>query len=170
MKTNPYLELDLKKIERLGKIREYENVRFRSFLKGFDDKKIDPIVHRLNEEISAQIDCTECGNCCKVLRSRIAEHDIERLAGGLGISRSQVIERYLELYDNELYIEQIPCPFLKDNKCTVYEYRPDDCRSYPHLHKPHFISRLWSVIDNYSICPIVFNVVERLKDELGFRR
>ncbi|MCD6223504.1 MAG: YkgJ family cysteine cluster protein [Deltaproteobacteria bacterium] len=32
-----------------------------------------------------------------------------------------------------------PCPFLKDNLCSHYTYRPKDCISYPHLHKSGFI-------------------------------
>jgi hypothetical protein len=41
-----------------------------------------------------------------------------------------------------------------------------DCRSYPHLHKKDFAHRVIKVIDNCSICPIAFNVFERLKAEL----
>jgi Fe-S-cluster containining protein len=63
---------------------------------------------------------------------------------------------------------KVPCPFLADNQCTNYAYRPENCRSYPHLHKKDFVSRLFGVIDNYEICPIVFHVVEQLKIELGF--
>ena len=39
-------------------------------------------------------------------------------------------------------------------------------RSFPHLDKEEFVTRLWAVVDNYSICPIVFNVYEILKDKL----
>ena len=57
-------------------------------------------------------------------------------------------------------------PLLSDNCCTVYDHRPDDCRSYPHLHKDEFVFRLIQAVENCSVCPIVFNVFERLKDEL----
>jgi Fe-S-cluster containining protein len=70
---------------------------------------------------------------------------------------------------NKYEFRSIPCPFLKDNKCINYEYRPKDCQSYPHLQKEDFVFRLWGVIDNYSICPIVFNVFEILKKELWNR-
>jgi Fe-S-cluster containining protein len=59
-----------------------------------------------------------------------------------------------------------PCPFLKGNNCTIHNFRPDDCRSYPHLHKKNFISRTIGVIKNCSVCPIVFNVYENLKNEM----
>ena len=45
-------------------------------------------------------------------------------------------------------------------------YRPKDCVSYPYLLKKDFTSRLMGVIGNCSVCPIVFNVYELLKDEV----
>jgi hypothetical protein len=36
------------------------------------------------------------------------------------------------------------------------------------LHR-NFRNRLWQTIDNAETCPIVFNVLERLKRRLGFR-
>ena len=41
-------------------------------------------------------------------------------------------------------------------------------RPFPHLHKEEFIFRLWGVVENCPICPIVFNVYEQLKDELWY--
>ncbi|MBI3601005.1 MAG: hypothetical protein HY097_10260 [Nitrospinae bacterium] len=80
-KTIDYdIELDLDKIEKLGRLREAENFRFRSFLKGRDPDKIDKIVHRLNHEISNQIDCVSWGNCCRKLKTRITQPDITRLS------------------------------------------------------------------------------------------
>ena len=45
--------------------------------------------------------------------------------------------------------------------------RPAVCANYPHLHR-NFRSRLWQAIDNADTCPIVYNVLERLKQRLGF--
>ena len=56
--------------------------------------------------------------------------------------------------------------FLNDNKCTQYDSRPVNCALYPHLHKKDFVFRLIGVVNNYSICPIVFNVYEALKNKL----
>ena len=68
--------------------------------------------------------------------------------------------------DGKKRFNQIPCPFLHCNKCIYYESRPADCTSYPHLHKKEFVFRLIGVINNYSICPIVFNVYEELRYKL----
>ena len=58
------------------------------------------------------------------------------------------------------------CPFLKNNKCACYSVRPESCRTYPQLHKNEFTSRLFGIIKNHSICPIVFNVYEMLKEKV----
>ena len=55
---------------------------------------------------------------------------------------------------------------IKSLKSTAYPCRPDDCRSFPHLHKEEFVFRLIQAVENCWICPIVFNVFERLKIEL----
>jgi len=161
--------IDLKKIEQLGKKRESENFEFRSFLKGQDSEKIDRIVHERNKYYSSKIDCTECGNCCIALQALINKNDLEKLALGLAISDSELKEKYTEVDENgDLYFKHKPCSFLRDKKCEIYNFRPADCESYPHLDKEHFIARLFGILDNYSICPIVFNVYEDLKTELKF--
>ena len=166
------IEKDLKTIERIAKEKEEENWDFRAFLKQLDMEmdELDSIVHRINDEVSAQIDCTECGNCCKQVRPSLDEEDISRFAFGLKISGDELREEYLAQDSDEPskhLFNALPCPFLADNMCTNYECRPKACSSYPHLHKDKFVTRLWGVVENYAICPIVFNVYERLKNELG---
>ena len=163
------LELDLEKIEHLGRIREDENFRFRNFLKGHNARKIDLLVHRLNEEIAPQIDCTACGNCCRRLSPCLTKNDLKNLSEGLNLPASEVVEKYTETIEKELSLKHLPCSFLVENKCSIYANRPETCASFPHLHKDHFTSRLRAAISNYSICPIVFNVMEQLKQEMHFR-
>ncbi len=163
------IELDIKRIEELGKLRESENISFRSYLKGKDSNRIDKIVHRLNLEISGQIDCTKCGNCCKKISPSLNKKEITRISEIINLSVKDVKEKYLEIDDGDQFFKDRPCTFLHENKCSIYSDRPGDCRQYPFLHKNKFISRLYGVIGNYSICPIVFNVFERLKTELKFK-
>ena len=170
MMANLKMETDLNNIKKISKEKWDENWEFRSFLKGYDIsmEKLDAIVHKLYHQVSSRIDCTQCANCCKE-GSPIFDHaDIKKFSKGLGISFSDFQERYLRKDDeSERYIvNKTPCPFLKNNLCSNYKYRPKDCRSFPHLQKDEFVFRLIGVIDNSSICPIVFNVYELLKDEL----
>ena len=55
-----------------------------------------------------------------------------------------------------------PCPMLDGKLCSIYDNRPEVRRSFPHLEKPLFTSRLMGVIDNVAICPIAFNAYEEL--------
>ena len=79
----------------------------------------------------------------------------------------KVIDMEIEEFD--LTFNQHPCPFLVENRCRVYEHHPETCRSYPHLHKEEFVFRLAQPVRNCSVCPITFNVYERLKAALWHR-
>lgn len=161
------METDLIKISKLSREREDENWSFRTFLKGHDIKNLDMIVHKLFKRVSEAIDCTACGNCCKKMQPILKKKDINKLSKSLNITPDQFITKYVEKdEDGDNILNQLPCPFLNDNKCTQYASRPADCTSYPHLHKKDFVFRLIGVVNNYSICPIVFNVYEALKNRL----
>ena len=164
------IETNIERVKELAVQKEDENWRFRAFLKGIDlsTEELDAIVHGHYHEISQHIDCCTCGNCCKAILPHLSSTDIERLAGKLNIAGDDLIKQYLtraEERDQHTF-KSTPCPFLSENRCTVYDARPDDCRSYPHLHKKEFVSRLIGVVENSTICPIVFNVFERLKADL----
>jgi Fe-S-cluster containining protein len=163
-----HLETDLEKIRELGHLREDENYRFRTFLKNRNAHKIDLLVHRLNEEIAPRIDCTACGNCCRQLSPCLTKEDLKHLTEATRLSVEEVIATYTETDDDGPSFKHLPCSFLKDNKCSIYQHRPETCASFPHLHKSNFNSRSRQAIENYSICPIIFNVLERLKVEMRF--
>ncbi len=163
------LETNIKRIKELSERNEEENWGFRSFLKFCDTPphRIDAIVHRLYKKMAAKIDCTKCGNCCKEILPILDEDDISRMAEGLNLSVEEFKKKYVEVdEEKEFTFNARPCPLLEGTRCSVYETRPEVCRSYPHLHKKEFTCRLISVIGSLSICPIVFNVFNELKGEL----
>ncbi len=163
------METNLQTIKLLAQERQDENDRFRSFLKGKDGAKIDERVQRLNKAVEVSIDCTACGNCCKSFMISIEKEELDNVANFLQTPVETIKEKYIEESEGgAMLISAIPCHFLGGTKCTVYEARFSVCREFPHLHQPDFICRLFNVMQHYSICPIVFNVVETLKDELKF--
>lgn len=163
------IETDLSKIRQLAEENEEENWEFRSFLKSTDylTEEIDRVVHKLYQQVSSKVDCTKCGNCCKIVKPILTQEDIEKLSDGLGVTVSRVKKQYLIEGKGEgrFMFKTRQCPFLEGTICTQYSRRPAVCKSFPHLHKKNFISRLINVIENYSICPIVFNVYEGLKEK-----
>ena len=149
------LEINLKRIQQITKEKEAENLSFHSFLKEQDSDKVDAIVHRLDKELTPQISCLECGNCCMNLRP---------------IATNEVLRRYVAEKDIEdvKYAMSFACSHLDGKKCSIYLDRYDECKSYPYLDKTGFVTRYLGMLQNYEICPIVFNVMEHLKVELGW--
>ena len=147
------LEIDLKKIEQIAKQKEAENISFAGYLKNQDVEKVDEIVHRLYEEIAPQIDCLDCGNCCQNLRP---------------VATDEVLRLFLEPENIEefKYSKGFACKNLNIKKCILYSERPEECREYPYMHRDKFVKRTHEILQNYEICPIVFNIYELLKKEL----
>lgn len=164
------LQTSLLEIEQQTIGKAEENQRFTDFLKAQDSERIDQQVQTLNAEIEPQIDCTNCGNCCKSLMINVTNEEANRVANSLQISRTKFDEQYLEKGGYGLMvINTIPCHFLNENKCTVYEDRFAGCREFPALHLPGFTQRLFTVMMHYQRCPIIYNVVEALKEKTGFQ-
>jgi uncharacterized protein len=164
------LQTNLTIIATLAEEKEDENYEFRSFLKMQDEDEVDAVVHQLNNEITPNIDCTTCGNCCKTLMISITPPERPFFSQHFNLSQEDANEQYLtQSADGDTIMNTMPCIFLADKKCTVYEQRFTDCREFPHLHKPGFTSRLFGMVMYYGICPIVFNVMEALKTRMGFR-
>jgi len=162
---------DLVQIRRLGQQKRDENFRFRAYLK--NHRHSDRRLRRFGEEIEAQIDCTQCANCCRVSEVGITDRDIEKLAKFLGMSRAEFLRDSTQRDDEDGLIlkkTEAGCVFLKDNLCTVYEARPQNCANFPHLVRGtgSIASRTWQFVDRAEYCPIVYNWIEKVKEDIGF--
>lgn len=156
---------DISIIAKEAIIKEEENFRFLEILKSKNSDAIDELVLQLNESVSSQIDCTRCGNCCRSLMINVSSADTERLAAHLHTSTKKFEEKYIEKSSEGVtaVMNSIPCHFLHENKCTVYDARPNECREFPGLHRKGFTTRLFATFMHYGRCPIVYNVIEALK-------
>jgi Fe-S-cluster containining protein len=167
------LVIDLPFIAQEALEKEEDNIAFRTFLKNLDisSSALDAIVHEIYDEVSAQIDCTQCANCCKLIRPILYDKDVDRFAKGLRLAPADLKKDHIVLHEEEpgkFLFNALPCPFLAGDSCGNYDARPQTCRSFPHLHKKGFRSRLLNVIFNYERCPIVYYVYEELKQELWY--
>jgi Fe-S-cluster containining protein len=158
---------DPARVRHLAAQKRDENESLRRSLKwgGPSPQVVDRLFRRLLVEVSAEIDCTECANCCRQMSPVLRPRDIERLARRLHVPNPQFRASHLQEEADGFVFVRTPCPLLDGNRCSCYRDRPDDCRSYPHLQKKHMTTRLFGVVDNASVCPIVFSVLERLKAE-----
>ncbi len=171
------MAFDLVQIRELAEKKEDENLRFRQFLKtrcNLEPDEIDQRVFETTRRVWAGIDCTACANCCREMKPTFSEAEVSRVARRLGMARQQFIETYLERSegdsDNPWQTRATPCPFLKDNLCSIYEDRPAECSGYPYLYKPDFVFRTMGMIERTFTCPIVYEVMEELKKSLGYLR
>lgn len=161
------LIIDLKVIETQSKLKADEFTSFKTAVKQIPLSKFDEIAHPIVEEITSQIDCTHCGNCCRYQEPGVSEEEIIILAEQKNISTESFKEQFIATdKENISFLCVQPCTFLDGNKCSIYSFRPNSCADFPGLHRPRLKWRMKQVEENYGICPIVFNVVERLKEML----
>lgn len=170
------MPIDHRNLKAHAQKKEQENWDFRQFLKFYEDlseEELDQLVFSIADKVELNTQCTLCGQCCRELRPTLSDTDKHRLAQGLGVPVEQLRRQFLEYThedgESQWQIKSIPCMFFKDNKCTVYAFRPQDCRDYPYLHEPDFNSRTWGMIERTFTCPIVYHVMEELKKRLKFR-
>jgi Fe-S-cluster containining protein len=112
------------------------------------------------------IDCTRCGNCCRSLDVYITPEDAQTLSEAVDVPVHAVMTRYVDLDSARRVgewgkLRQHPCPFLRGSLCSVYAHRPQTCRTYP-MFTPDFRWTLEDLIDGAALCPIIFNVLERM--------
>jgi Fe-S-cluster containining protein len=95
-----------------------------------------PLFKKFQKEINKTIldfsDCSICGVCCKDEEVTLKEHDIIRILKNLELDKKSFLYQYTH-YNPETKerMMNIPCPFLKENRCTIYPIRPEICRNYP---------------------------------------
>lgn len=64
-----------------------------------------------------------------------------------------------------------PCDFLKaDGACSLGECRTENCKKFPYTDQPERLQSLYSVLDAIEVCPVVFEIWERLKEIYGFHK
>lgn len=171
------MDITPQNVQGLAGQKDEENFRFRRFLKAspLSVEQLDKLVVQTTNEVWAKVDCTACGNCCKEVGPVLNQADVERLATRLGMTVEAFIAVYLKPEEDpdeagprwEMRVRSCPL-LLEDNRCSVYEDRPASCRRYPYLHEPDFVFRMLGMVERTSTCPIVFEVLERLKDSTGF--
>ena len=93
----------------------------------------------INKEILSQFNCSGCGECCRWGGSvLLTDDDIKRLAGQLDLSVSIFIDQHTQLAPNRIQLALLDqsdgsCFFLNARgRCSVYEARPQQCRSFPY--------------------------------------
>mgnify|MGYP001080750666 CR=1 FL=1 len=131
-------------------------------------KNLDAIMEKLHDDEFKKADCLQCANCCKTTSPIFTNKDIARISKAFRIKTRQFIDTYLNVdADQDYVLKSSPCTFLADdNTCNIYDIRPKACQEYPHTNRKSFEKISDLTIQNLSICPATFNIVEALMAKL----
>ena len=150
-----------------------ENIEFRTFLKEHADcDELDAQFLELHNELFNDHDCCKCNNCCKAYAITFSDSDIDAVSKYLGLQRDAFVSEYLDEsdYDEDGYkTKEQPCVFLcDDGKCRIQECKPESCKGFPFTDQPDRLGSMLGVIDFAEECPVVFEILKRLKGIYGF--
>jgi hypothetical protein len=102
--------------------------------------------------------CTQCGNCCTGAPGYVWVNDeeIAALAAAVGETVEQFERLYVRRVGIRKSLREYPngdCVFFdnQSRKCTVYPYRPRQCRSWPFWDSNIKTPQAWA--ETCSVCP-----------------
>ena len=97
-------------------------------------KKIITIATRVTDALSPYVACrVGCSDCCH-MNTMIYEHEAIRLAEVTRRKMVRLAYRPInEVFAHGAKFNGKPCPFLREDRCSVYEDRPLVCRTHHSL-------------------------------------
>ena len=137
-------------------------------LKKKEPKNILSLTKKADTLAWAEIDCLECANCCKTMTPTFKKSEIKRIAERVGMTYDKYFDKYLKVDDDngDIVNKTQPCQHLgKDNKCKVYDIRPEDCSGFPHTKRRDFWHQVdeSTYINNSPRCPATLKFLENLE-------
>ncbi len=81
--------------------------------------------------------CTGCGQCCTGSPGYvwITPNEAQAMADHLKISLDEFLRKYTRRIGNRVSLKEhsktYDCVFLQGKKCTLYDVRPKQCRTFP---------------------------------------
>ncbi|MCD8018268.1 MAG: YkgJ family cysteine cluster protein [Clostridiales bacterium] len=146
----------------------------RTFLKcNADEEELDQQFFKLHEELFSEYDCRRCRNCCRMYQGSIPPKDLEKDAEHLGMTAQEFMDQFLiyDVVEDSYQTKHRPCDFLNENnECLLGDCRPESCKKYPYTDQTERMQSLLNMLDIIEICPVAFEIYERLKDLYGFKR
>ncbi len=160
-------QLDVQKYKRRAYRKKKDLGRFLKKLAKAKPKGILKTVRVANDATWQEVDCTICANCCKTMTPTFTKKDINRIAGHFNQTYQEFYDKWLKTDENkDIVNKSTPCQFLgKDNLCTIYEIRPDDCAGFPHFIRRDFLYQVEekTYLNNTVRCPATLVFVENME-------
>lgn len=143
--------------------------RFRLFLTRIDKKtprNIKELATTADKEVWQEVDCLSCANCCKTMSPTFTPADLKRISAHFNQTVDEFKEKWLykERGTGDWMNVKQPCQFLnlKDNKCSIYAIRPEDCAGFPHHDKKKLTDFTHVYKQNVEYCPATYRWVEKM--------
>ena len=117
-------------------------------------------MNKINYKNGIRFECQGSGKCCVSRDSYgfvyLSDNDLNRFSRYFKLSIEKFRGKYCQITDGLTHLLektelQGNCIFLKDKKCSVYDGRPSQCRTWPFWNE-NMNSKVWN--ENISInCP-----------------
>lgn len=153
--------------EAIRRADDYDAFGYYVRLQEMSDQEFDRLVEDIAKPIIEAIDCTDCANCCHSLDVYLTQADEARLRQIIPLDTIIDYEG-AQAQGEWACLAKMPCPLLNGKLCSVYEHRPEACRAYP-AFTPDFRWIIRDVLGGIGSCPIIYNVIEQLQHELGWK-
>lgn len=92
-------------------------------------QRLIAVVKRIHDIVAPVAACRQgCSHCCNMAVT-ISSHEAELIGKAIGVpprnaqmnlDQASMVEQYMN----------VPCTFLKDGECSIYEHRPLPCRTH----------------------------------------
>lgn len=109
-------------------------------------------------EKGLRFECTQCGNCCTGAPGYVwvNREEIETLAASLGTSVAEFEKKYVRQVGARKSLIEFAngdCVFFdgQARKCTVYDARPRQCRTWPFWRSNVATQEAWE--QTCQVCP-----------------
>jgi len=79
------------------------------------------------------LDCPpgKCGECCRYEKIPLHQYDVERITANTSFIKEEIL-KFCIVIDKKVYLNgKDDCPFLDNNTCKIYKFRPDGCYLFP---------------------------------------
>lgn len=159
------LPINIRKFRKEALLQRRRMRRFLTKLEKEPPRGLEKLTQRLEQEVWEEVDCLSCANCCKTMTPTFNKSDLKRISAHFGQTVDEFKEKWLyrERSTGDWMNKKQPCQFLnlKDNKCSIYAIRPDDCAGFPHLPKK-MKDYVHVHKQNIEYCPATYRIVEKM--------
>ena len=162
--------MDLKEFKRKAARNKKSLTGFLQKLDEIVPEDMPKLVNETDATVWRDVNCLKCANCCKTMTPTFTKTDVTRIAAHLEMTPKAFREKWLmkEEESGDWVNKTQPCQFLnlKNNKCSIYEVRPKDCKEFPHHNKKPFDLYNDTFTNNIVYCPATNLLVSRLKKKI----